>query len=274
MRKNLVLGVLIAVLAVWFTSCASSQQSEKQETSVINRVLERGELVVGTAGSMPPFNFTSRSGEILGYEIDMARYLAKSLGVELRIETMDFSDLLPALEAGKLDLVMSSMTMTAERNTRVAFVGPYFISGKSFVTKIQTVATVEDVSEVNAPNWTFTALSGSTSQAFVEELLPDANHEFVADYNRAIELLRANSVDALVADLPICALTAMRYANEGFIYHTAPLTYEPIGIALPADDSLLINWLENRLGSLEGSGILEGLVLYWFSSADWIGQLP
>jgi len=275
MKKFGIMACIGIVLAMLLSSCASTKQVQHLSASpVIDHIVEKGELVVGTAASMPPFNLRSRSGEIVGYEIDLARYFAKALRVELRLEPMAFAELLPALKAGKVDMVMSGMTMTAERNMKVAFVGPYFITGKSFLTKLQTIATVEDPSEVNNPSWRFVALEGSTSQAFVEELLPDATFIPVRDYEEAIAMLRQNKVDALVADLPICALTALQYQDEGFIYLDTPMTYEPIGIAIPANDPLLVNWLENRLLTLEGSGVMEQLRSYWFSCCDWLVHLP
>lgn len=274
MKKIGILLVFSLMLLAFLSACATSSQTKHSSSSVLDRIIEREELIVGTAVSMPPFNLKSASGEIIGYEIDLAQYFSNSLGVKLKLETMPFVDLLPALEEGRVDMVMSGMTMTADRNVRVAFVGPYFISGKSFLTKLQTVATVEDPSEVNNADWTFTALEGSTSQVFVEQLLSRANFVPVKEYDDAIEMIRRNEADALVADYPVCALNALLYQDEGFIFLPTPLTYEPIGVALPADDPLFVNWVENRLTTLEGSGILEELLIYWFGGGSWINELP
>jgi polar amino acid transport system substrate-binding protein len=263
----------VAMLAV-LSSCATGSKAKHSTSYVLERVIERDELVVGTAASMPPFNLVSSHGEVIGYEIDIAQYFANALEVNLRLETMPFADLLTALEEGRVDMVLSGMTMTGERNARVAFAGPYFISGKSLLAKLQTVATIEDPSEVNNADWTFTALEGSTSQVFVEQLLSKANVVTVKEYDEAIEMIRRNEADALVADYPVCALNAILHEDEGFVFLPTPLTYEPIGVALPADDPLLVNWVENRLTMLEGSGIMEELQIYWFGGGSWIDELP
>ena len=111
---------------------------------MLDGIVQKGELVVGTAASMPPLNMTTKKGEIIGFEIDLARMMASAMGVKLRVEPMEFSKLLPALENGKVDMVLSGMTITPARNLKVAFVGPYFISGKAFLTKIETIAKAKE----------------------------------------------------------------------------------------------------------------------------------
>src|SRR5215467_11178108 len=98
--------------------------------STLSRIQQRGELVVGTAASMPPLNMTTKTGAIIGFEVDMARAMADAMNVKLRLAPMPFAELLPALNAGSVDMVISGMTMTPQRNMTVAFVGPYYISGK------------------------------------------------------------------------------------------------------------------------------------------------
>jgi polar amino acid transport system substrate-binding protein len=65
-----------------------------------------------------------------------------------------------------------------------------------------------------------------------------------------------------------------RYPNEGLVSTTKLLTYEPIGIAIPAGDSLLINWLENFLKALKGSGALKAIKETWSQDTSWLSRLP
>ena len=97
---------------------------------VTDRILAAGEIRVGMSGNQPPFNVMNRSGELMGMDVDLARGLARSLGVQERLVTMPFKDLLPALERGEVDVVFSGLTMTPQRNLKVAFAGPYFIPAR------------------------------------------------------------------------------------------------------------------------------------------------
>jgi polar amino acid transport system substrate-binding protein len=241
---------------------------------VIDRILSRGELVVGTAGSMPPLNMTTRSGEIIGLEPDLADYLAFSMGVKLRMEKLQFSELLDALKSEKVDMVLSSMAITPERNLGVAFAGPYFVSGKCVLTKIEALASVESASDINRANLTITALKGSTSQAFVERMVPTARLMTAPDYDTAVARVLDGEVDVMVSDYPICLVTHARNPDAGLVSVITRLTFEPIGIALPADDPLLLNFIDNILEGLAVTGRLTELEDRWFRDASWLEQLP
>ena len=275
MKKLRAIVVLFSALML-FSACAHMAQTTANvsHAPVLDRIVKKGELVVGTAASMPPLNMTTKEGEIIGFEIDIAAYMAEAMGVKLRLEAMPFSELLPALESGKIDMILSGMTITANRNLKVAFVGPYFTSGKAFLTKDKNIAAAKEGSEINSPDRTLVALKGSTSQAFVEEIITQANLVTTENYDEAVAMVIEDKADALVADYAICAVSVMRYPDEGLISIFTKLTYEPIGIALPAGDPLLVNWVENFLRNLVGSGRMEALVASWLKSSFWLKRLP
>lgn len=275
MKKVKVIIMLIMALAL-VSGCVHTKQgtgSEKAVT-VLDSISQKGVLVVGTAGSMPPFNMTTREGDVIGFEPDMAKLMAQEMGVKLKFEVMPFSELLPALEAGKVNLILSQMTMTGKRNMKVAFVGPYSISGKSFVTKIKWIASVKEASQVNSPKTTVVVLKGSTSEAFVKKNLPKAKFVQAMNYDDAVKMVLKGKVDAMIADYPICVLTILRNPDQGLISVITPLSYEPIGIALPGNDPLMVNWMENFLGTLGETGVLDLLKERWVNDNSWLKKLP
>jgi polar amino acid transport system substrate-binding protein len=242
--------------------------------SVLGRIVENDELRVGTSGAQPPFSLVSKSGDLIGYDIDVATLIADAMGVELTFVQKPFNQLLDALEAGEVDIIMSGMTMTPARNLRVAFVGPYMISGKSILTTSAALARIDDADDIDQSKVRMAALKGSTSEEFVKTVWPRMQLTTTDDYDAAIQLLREDKVGALVADFPICALSVMRYPDDGFATLDQPLTIEPMGVAMPPDDALFINMMENYLGALEGIGILELLEEKWFEDGSWLIQMP
>jgi polar amino acid transport system substrate-binding protein len=266
--------LIVLTSVVFLSACAGKQTDSTAKAPVLNRIQQKGELVVGTAGSMPPLNMATKDGRIIGLEIDIARYIANEMGVSLRLETRAFNDLLPALDAGEVDMILSGMTITSKRNLKYAFVGPYYASGKAFLTKRKTIANAKKAEDVDQEQVIIAALKGSTSQDFVEKTMPKAKLVATVDYDQAVNLVLEDKVDALVADYPICVVSLLKYPNAGLLSYFTPLTYEPIGIALPAGDPLLINWMENFMATLTETGKLEALHAKWFNDPTWVKSLP
>jgi polar amino acid transport system substrate-binding protein len=240
---------------------------------VLDRILAKKELVVGTAADMPPLNMTLKDGKIVGMEVDIATLMANSIGVTLTLKPMRFNDLLPALEAGQVDLILSGMTMTPLRNTQVAFAGPYFGSGKSVLIKQENVASLQSIEMMNNPDVTLAALKGSTSQRFVERVAPKAKLVPTDGYDEAIAMVLDGRVRAMVADFPICTVSVYRYRDKGLTTLKSPLNYEPIGIALSPNDPLFLNLVQNFVAFLMNSGELSLLQKKWFEDASWVPQL-
>jgi polar amino acid transport system substrate-binding protein len=267
-RSFVALIVAVGLVAVWGNAFAAGV------SPVLDRIQAKKELVVGTAASMPPLNMTTKDGQIVGLEIDLASFFASSIGVKLTLKPMHFNDLLPALEAGQVDMVLSDMTITPARNLKVAFVGPYFASGKSILAKVANVDSIDEIGKLNNPNNVLVALKGSTSQMFAEKVTPKARLVLADDYNQAVSMVREDKAVAMVADYPICMVSVYRYPEAKLATLKKPLSYEPIGVALPPNDPLMVNWVQNFLNALDKMGDMEVLMEKWFKNSSWVSQLP
>jgi polar amino acid transport system substrate-binding protein len=267
--KHTLLFVMLTAFLGGFAGSAAAADSP-----VLDRVVDKRVLRVGMSGSQPPFNVKSRSGSLIGIEVDLATAIAAGLRVELEIVQKPFGELLGELDAGRVDMVMSGMAVTPERAQNVSFVGPYLMSGKSILTKSSTLAAVGDTGEINSADVTLAALSNSTSEMFAKRALPEAKLVAVSDYDEAIKLLTEDKVDAVVADMPICALSIMRFPDAGFATLKQPFTYEPIGIAVPSNDPQFLNLIDNFVDAMEATGALERVRQNWLNNNSWIAALP
>jgi len=263
--------VLLALLLLSMSACQMTKGGA--DSPRLDRVLERGELRVGLSGSQPPLNMTDKGGAVVGFEVDVVEALAGSMGLKIRYVRAPFAELLPLLERDEVDLVISGMTITPERNARVAFAGPYFISGKSLLTRSRKIAE-EGPRGLNQPGRKYAALAGSTSEHFVKTVLPKATVVTTADYDAAVEKVIDGEVDGLVADSQVCNLSVWRNPGAKLSTSTTPFTAEPLGIALPADDPLLVNLVENYLETLEDTGLLSQYKARWLAGGDWVSELP
>jgi len=267
LKKISLLGFLAATLVAPGALAAS-------DSPVLDRVVDFKVLKVGMSGNQPPMNSNSRSGQLIGYEVDLARALASSMGARLEIVTMPFGDLLGALDKNKVDMVMSGMAITAPRTREVTFVGPYMMSGKSILTKSTLLARATESKEFNRAELKLAALENSTSELFIQEAAPDATLVRIKDYDAGVDMVIAGEIDALVADMPICVLSVLRYPNAGLATLQSPLSIEPFGIAVRKDDTQFANLVDNYLDTFGKMGMLNQLRKKWFEDKSWIAALP
>lgn len=241
--------------------------------STLDSVIDRGSLRVGLTGEQPPFAMVDLRGELMGAEIDLARAIGGMLEVEVEFIQMPFSDLLPAIDAGTVDVVLSGMTINAERSANFAFAGPYFVSGKTILIKEENQTEIQEAAALNSADLTITVLAESTSEIFVRNNMPDAQLLPTSSYEEAVKAVIDEQADLLVADMPICIVTAMRYPEERLRVHPRPFTIEPIGIALDDADPRFVRLLDQYLDALERGGFLRQLEKKWLRSGDWISRL-
>lgn len=268
------------MLAKRFGSCllavgivlGTSVSTVADDSPVLKRIVETGKIRIGMSGAQAPLNAKTRTGELIGLEVDLAEFLGESLGVEVEFVMRPFPELLSALKKSDVDIVMSGMSITAARSLEAVFVGPYMMSGKSILTTSRSLASITKATELNRDSLSIAALRNSTSADFIEQRLPLAKLVTVENYDAAIELVNKGEIDAMVADLPACIFAVLRH--PGLLTLPAPLTVEPIGIAVPASELPLQMLLDSYLSAFDDSGLLEMLKVEWLEQDDWVSRVP
>ncbi len=218
------------------------------------------------SGNQQPFNFTyGKKKSLIGIDVDLAEQLAGLMKVKLQIVQMPFDELIDAVESGRVDMVISGMTITTERSRKVSFIGPYLLSGKSVLGTGKTVGKLKlPSSRQDGSGIKLVALKGSTSESLVQQQLPKAKLTAVSDYDEGVKLLLSGKANGMVADMPILALTKQQHSDADLHLMTPPLSIEPLGIAIAMGDEQLENLLRNYLLVFEKTGLLMNLHKKWF----------
>jgi polar amino acid transport system substrate-binding protein len=256
------------ILVIVIFALLVSVNGQAQET--LKKIVDSGKLRVGMTGDQPPFTMKAKDGSVIGYEVDLAAMLAEAMGVELEIVETPFPDLLDAIQSGKVDMVMSGMTMTIMRNMRVAFAGPYLLSGKSMLTKSAAFSDAKESEDINDNTVKIVTLGGSTSESYVRNDVPEAELVLADSYEEALAKLENGEVSILVADYPFCTYTVLVHPEKNLITLDEPLTIEPIGMALPPGDAHLYNVVQNYMNALSLIGALDLLEIKWFENGEWV----
>src|SRR5882724_2913700 len=124
-------AVLVTVLTAGWIGAATAQTPE----STLEVVKKRGTLVAGVKADYPPFGYTDKDGQLVGFDIEVVNYMAKKLGVKVDLRPVTSANRIPMLANGTIDMLAASFTITIEREKVVDFSIPYFMSGGSFLVK-------------------------------------------------------------------------------------------------------------------------------------------
>jgi len=246
--------VFVAILAI----------STLNADTALQNIIDDKKLVLGTSGNMTPMTRSIDGGkDAVGFDIDLARSMAETMGVELEIKVLPFEKLIPALQNGDIDVIISNMTITPKRNTQVAFVGPYLTSGKCLVTKKPDLASAKK-SELNNAHNKMVVLKGTTDEDFVRKGMPKVEAVTVTTQEEAIALVRNSKVSAMLSEYPICKAIIANNPDDHFVSVFSNLTYEPIGIAIAPQNTHLVNWTQNFLVRANKLGLLKLIGEKWF----------
>ncbi|SEN67294.1 polar amino acid transport system substrate-binding protein [Amphibacillus marinus] len=152
MKKNLLMLLMAAMLTLVLVACGTSSEDDQVDDQTTENTEEPGEggennlLIMATSADYPPFESIDESGEFEGFDIELARYIAEELGYELEIRDMNFDGLIGALQAERVDMVLSGMSATEERKENVDFSIEYHRSGEMFVTRADSdIEGIEDL---------------------------------------------------------------------------------------------------------------------------------
>jgi polar amino acid transport system substrate-binding protein len=271
MSKTLALFFTVLVLGGCRGVSEGSTRSAAADAR-LPRVLASGVLRVAVSPDRPPLVLKNRSGATVGFDVDIVQALANAMGLELNLVEVAFAELLPSVEDGRADLAISGLTMTPERNARVAFAGPYFVSGMSVLAKSRAITDVENPAALDLGGRRYAAVTGSTSAKFIGDALPHAQLVAVRDYDAGIQMVIAGEVDALFADHLVCSVAVWRHPEAGLSTLATPFTVEPFGIAVPPDAPLLLNLVQNYLATLDHAGLLAGYKARWLGDGRWLAE--
>ncbi len=226
--------------------------------SQLTEIIKRGKLVVGMELKFKPFEYTDEKGQPMGLDVDIARQVAKDLGVELEIKDMEWIGLIPALQGGKIDLIISGLTGTPERSKSVTFTDPYFTTGLCPLLSSKRAADVTSIEQLNDPKRIIAVKTGTTSDVDAAKRFPKAQINRYKDETSCVAEVVSGRVDAFIYDQ--LSVAAHVRANPGTTKALlTPFTYEPFCIALRKGDFDLWQWLQFFLAYHKADGLLEAL---------------
>jgi polar amino acid transport system substrate-binding protein len=262
--------VLLAASAAWLSLCAGIAQAEDASPdSVLKQIRARGELRVGLEAGYMPFEMRDKRGGIIGFDVDMAKLMARKLGVKLTLVNTQWDGIIPALLTSKFDVLMSGMTITEERAKQVDFSEPYIVIGQSILMQPQLAATVKSYADLDDPKYIIVTKLGTTGDLAAAEYLPHATIQKFETEAEAILQVRGGRAAAFVYDLPYNAVYAARNPGQ-LVLLSKPFTREELGFAIRKGDPEWRAWLNEFLAGAHADKAYDALYGKWFERTAWL----
>lgn len=235
--------------------------------ATVAQVKAKGVLVLGTDPTFAPFEFKGQGGQIQGFDIDIARAVAKDLGVRLEIRPVGFGALMPqSVTSGRVDMAMSGITITPERAKVVTFSRPYYRSAQVFIVRGGNPGKFTwpvDVKGTVFKGLVIGVQANTTGQYTANDLLKPrgATLKVYDDFAAGLADVRAGRIAALIGDAPTVADLGKRLPGQ-FAQAGQPLAAEDYGMVF-ARSSDLAAAANRTLARLRASGEYQRLLNKW-----------
>lgn len=264
--KNLKLMMaLLLALCIAMPSIAAAD--------TLDNILDRGTLRVGMEPGYMPFEMTNKKGDIIGFDVDMAKRMAKAMGVKLELVSTAWDGIIPALLTEKFDIIMSGMTLTQERNMKISFADPYIVIGQSILIKKSLAGTIKSYKDLNNPKYEIASKLGTTGEQATKRMIPKGTYiSFETEQEGVMDLVNGK-IDAFIYDLPYNAIAFAEKGEGKLVLLDEPFTYEPLAWGVKRGNADFINWLDNFLIQAKNDGTYDKIYKKWFLSDAWLKQL-
>jgi glutamate transport system substrate-binding protein len=255
--------LVLGALTVGLAACGDDDDDgdgEEAGTTMAD-LQEAGEITIGVKYDVPPFGLNNpQTGEVEGFDVDLGTYIADRLGVEPVFREATTDNRIPLLVDGTIDLILSTMTITEERDLEIDFSEPYYVAnGDVLVPEGSDIQSLEDLNG----NTGCTAL-GSTYQETIKKEAPDAQLRLVDLYSECFDQVQTGQVDAVSTDNVI--LTGMTIQDDSLQLLDLDYTTEPYGAGITEGDTEMKEFVDESIAEFIDSGA-------WQETYDeWVGQ--
>lgn len=262
-------ATLMAVLGI--TASAIGAVQAQAPTSRLDEIIKRDKLIVATFNTAPPFGYADETGKLVGFDIDVARLIAKSLlGDENKVEfvTVTSEGRWPAVNSGRADIGLASTTVYPDRALRVAFTRPYIDSGISVL--VRQNAKINKLADLNNAKFTLANLSNPQMAERAKRLLPKVKILTFDTSSALFTAVKSDQAQAMQMDTPVVNWYAANNKDLKVLPENLAVTQGNAIFMKPGDFTLWL-WADTMVQEMtSGSRYNEYSEIY----RKWFGRNP
>ncbi len=270
-RSGRALAALLAlgVAAGFQLRCAGQQGSAE---SVVETIQRRGALKVGVS-TFEPWAMRDRNGELVGFEVDVATRLAEDMGVNIEFVPTSWDGIIPALLAGKFDVIIGGMSIRPQRNLTINFTIPYAHSGMGIAANRDLAADLAWPDGYDSEEVTLTCRRGASACNDAARLFPRATIRRFDDDIQAIQEVLNGNAHAILSSYPKPVEWAGRNPELLFLPTTGNLSQGDEAFGLRKGDPDALNFFSNWIRVNTTNGWLAERYDYWFKTTNWMDEV-
>ncbi|MBK5251676.1 MAG: amino acid ABC transporter substrate-binding protein [Peptostreptococcaceae bacterium] len=267
MKKILVLLMVLAMVMAAFSGCTPKEEPEVVEApDSLQAIMDKGEFVLGLDDSFPPMGFRDDNGEIVGFDIDLAKEVASRMGIEVVLKPVDWDGIALSLKNGDIDVIWNGLTITDERKETMGFTKPYLNNRQIIIVRLDSdIAAKADLEDKVVG----VQLGSSSDIALNDEAAVAEKLKDIRKYSNNVEALLdlANEgTDAVVVD----EIVGRYYiAKKPDMYKVLDdyFTDEEYGVAYRKEDTAFGEELDRILDEMKADGAADAISEEWFGEA-------
>lgn len=261
-----------AIAAMALPAAAQQTRQALSSESVIETIKKRGVIKIGLS-LFVPWSMRDKNGDLIGFELDVGRQLAEDMGVDVEFSPTAWDGIIPALVSGKFDVIISGMSITAQRNLTVNFSEPYAFSGLTVLANKEMTKDFSTLEDYNSSDVTFAARRGATPAVLIARMFPEAELLlFDEDGASTQEVLNGNA-HASMASEPTPSREVRKYPDTLHIPFDQSFDARGEAFAHRKGDPDATNFFNNWISTKWRTGWLKERNDYWFKGVEWESQV-
>ncbi len=258
------LGQLFIGLLLTATAAASAD--------ALDEILERKTIRVGVS-EFVPWTVRTETGELIGFEIDIANKIAEDMGVEAEFKVYEWDAIIPALEAGEIDVIAGGMAITPDRALRVNFTRPLAKSGVGIATNTKMTQNVKTLAELNDPEIVITTVADTLAHNLAETLFGKANVNVFPTAGPAEKEVVEGRAHAYLAGMPEVRFLVLKNPVKLDLPINEPLLASSEALAVAKREQELLNFLNAWVTARTTDKWILTSREYWFGTLDWMADV-
>ncbi len=255
------LGHALSLLILVFPPLAAAD--------VLSDILDRRTIRVGVA-EFVPWTMKTESGELIGFEIEVARKIASDMGVTPKLTLYEFEKLIPALQQGEIDVIAGGMAITPRRALQVNFSQPLANSGISIATNKDKTKNVRSLKDLNDERFVITVVTDTLAHSVARTFFQQANIKVYPTSDLAQDEILEDRAHAYVASEPEINFLALMNVRKVDVPLSELIMASSEGLAVKKGEQELLNFLNAWVVARQADKWLGTTHDYWFETIDWV----